>query len=212
MFFDAKMTEVFLTFAAIAVLGVYHWRLWRVLATSPKKTAMGRHKLVRQAWVEMVQSGNHDILAVQTLRNWIISATFLASTSIIFALGLLGVVFTTDKLSQAAHELNFLGSQDTQLLLIKAILLFVNFMIAFFNFSLAIRAFIHTGFELNLNGEQEQKITQGLADAELQRGALNFTLGMRGYYLAVPLALWLFGPIWMLAGSILLIGILHRID
>lgn len=173
---------------------------------------MGRHKLVRQAWVEMVQSGNHDILAVQTLRNWIVSATFLASTSIIFALGLIGAVFTTDKLSQVAHELNFLGSQDTQLLLVKTLLLFLNFMVAFFNFSLAIRAFIHAGFELNLRSEQEQNITRGLADAELQRGALNFTLGMRGYYFAIPLALWLFGPIWMLVGAILLVGILYRID
>jgi uncharacterized membrane protein len=212
MLFDKGGIEVFLTIAAFAVLGAYHWQLRRLLASSPKLTAMGRHKLVRQAWVEMVQSGNHDILAVQTLRNWIVSATFLASTSIIFALGLIGAVFTTDKLSQVAHELNFLGSQDTQLLLVKTLLLFLNFMVAFFNFSLAIRAFIHAGFELNLRSEQEQNITRGLADAELQRGALNFTLGMRGYYFAIPLTLWLFGPIWMLVGAILLVGILYRID
>jgi Flp pilus assembly protein protease CpaA len=29
-------------------------------------------------------------LVVQTLRNWIVSATFLASTAILFALGIMG--------------------------------------------------------------------------------------------------------------------------
>lgn len=173
---------------------------------------MGRHKLVRKAWVEMVQSGQHDVLAIQTLRNWIVSATFLASTSIIFALGLLGATFTTDTLSQFAHQLNFLGSRDAQLLLFKALALFVNFMAAFFNFSFAVRAFIHAGFALNLSKEQEARIAPGLAGAELETGALHFHLGMRGYYLAIPMTLWLFGPIWMLAGAVLMIAILRRID
>lgn len=149
---------------------------------------------------------------MQTLRNWIVSATFLASTSILFAVGLLGVVFTSDALSHITHELNFFGSQDTQLLAFKGLLLFVNFMAAFFNYSFAIRAFIHTGFEINLEVSQQEKIAHGMADAELQKGAIYFTLGMRGYYLAIPLSLWLFGPMWMFLGTILLIIILRRID
>jgi uncharacterized membrane protein len=35
---------------------------------------------------------------------------------------------------------------------------------------------------------------------------------MRGYYLAIPLALWLFGPLWLLVGTLLLIGALFRLD
>ena len=210
--FDGWLTEGPIVAAAVAVLSVYHWRLWRSNRRSPKATAMGRHRLMRVAWASMVQSGNHDLLAVQTLRNWIISATFLASTSLLFALGLLGVAFTTDKLSRFAHELNFLGSQDTQLLLFKTLLLLVNFLAAFFNFSLAIRAFIHAGFAINLTGEQEAAIGTDLGEAELEHGAVHFTLGMRGYYLAIPLALWLFGPIWMLAGSVLLVLILRHVD
>ena len=140
------------------------------------------------------------------------SSTFLASTAILLTLGLLGAAFTTDRLSQIAHGLNYLGSQDTQLLLFKALLLVVNFLAAFFNFSLAIRGFIHAGFAINLLGEQEAAIGQGLGAAELERGALHYTLGMRGYYLAIPLALWLFGPIWMLFGAVLLVLILRRVD
>ena len=209
---DARLIEGVIVIAAVAVLSVYHWWLWKINRLSPKTTAMGRHRLVRDAWARMVQTGRHDLLAVQTLRNWIVSATFLASTSILFALGIMGTAFTTDKLSLFAHELNFLGSQDTQLWLLKSLLLFVNFMAAFFNFSLAIRAFIHTGFAINLTGEEEAAIGRAVGDAELERGAFHFTLGMRGYYLAIPLTLWLFGPMWMLAGSVLLVLILRRVD
>jgi uncharacterized membrane protein len=37
-------------------------------------------------------------------------------------------------------------------------------------------------------------------------------LGMRGFYLAIPLGLWLFGPFWMLAGSVLVVFVLYRLD
>jgi uncharacterized membrane protein len=43
-------------------------------------------------------------------------------------------------------------------------------------------------------------------------GALHYTIGMRGFYLSVPLALWLFGPSWMLAGSLVLVAVLFRLD
>jgi uncharacterized membrane protein len=46
----------------------------------------------------------------------------------------------------------------------------------------------------------------------VNHGALHYTIGMRGFYLSVPLALWLFGPIWMLAGSLVLIAVLYRLD
>jgi uncharacterized membrane protein len=35
---------------------------------------------------------------------------------------------------------------------------------------------------------------------------------MRGYYLAIPLALWRFGPLWFMAGTLLLIITLYRLD
>ena len=46
----------------------------------------------------------------------------------------------------------------------------------------------------------------------LNLGALHYTLGMRGYYLSVPLVLWIFGPLWMLIGTAVLLGILYRLD
>lgn len=64
----------------LAVLIGYHLYLRQVYHEQPERTYRGRSNRLRRAWVEMVRVHSNDILAVQTLRNWIMSATLLAST------------------------------------------------------------------------------------------------------------------------------------
>jgi uncharacterized membrane protein len=44
------------------------------------------------------------------------------------------------------------------------------------------------------------------------RGALLYTIGVRGFYLSVPIILWLFGPLWMVTGTVILVLVLSRMD
>ena len=46
----------------------------------------------------------------------------------------------------------------------------------------------------------------------LNLGAAHYTLGMRGFYLAIPLTLWLLGPTWLLGGNAILVAIFYRLD
>ena len=62
-------------------------------------------------------------------------------------------------------------------------------------------------FEQNDATVSEEAVTQ-----VINHGALHYTIGMRGFYLSVPLTLWLFGPILMLAGSLVLVSVLYRLD
>lgn len=87
-----------------------------------------------------------------------------------------------------------------------------DFLFAFFNFTLAVRYYNHTGFMINLPVDSSMEITVEDVIQILDRGGTHYTLGMRGYYLAIPLALWLIGPLWLLAGTLLLITILYRLD
>ena len=82
----------------------------------------------------------------------------------------------------------------------------------FFNFTLAIRYYNHTGFMINTFEQNDATVSAESITEVVNHGALHYTIGMRGFYLSVPLALWLFGPIWMLASSLLLIGVLYRLD
>jgi len=74
---------------------------------------------------------------------------------------------------------------------------------------LAVRHYNHTGFLVNLPVDSSMEITVEDVVQILDRGGTHHTLGMRGYYLAIPLTLRLIGPPWLLAGTLLLIGTLY---
>lgn len=91
-------------------------------------------------------------------------------------------------------------------------LLGADFLVAFFNFTLAVRWFNHTGFMINLPKGEENPLGAEAVERILDRGALHYTLGMRAYYLSLPLALWLFGPIWFMGGTLALLAALAHLD
>ena len=59
----------------------------------PLATSIGLTDHVRRRWIRSVMENQRDILAVQTLRNHIMAATFLASTAMIVSLGVLSAAF-----------------------------------------------------------------------------------------------------------------------
>ena len=211
-FVPAQVVEAVIVAFCAVLLGAYHLVLLRRLRTQPTSTAMGRHRVARAAWVKLERGGPRELVVVQAMRNLIMSASFLASTAVLLAAGILGGAFTTDKLSEFANALNFLGVETHRLWLFKLLLLTVNFLAAFFNFSLAMRSFGHVGLMSSLPGEEGAKTGSDSVADELERGARHYALGMRGFYVSIPLMLWLFGPIWMLVGTVLLIVVLRRVD
>ena len=201
------LVEMVIIVGCIALLGSYHLRLLRRLRTQSKRTVMGRHRLARAAWLKL-EKDSRELVIVQAMRNLIMSASFLASTAVLLAAGFLGGAFTTDRLSQLANSLNFFGIETQLLWLLKVLILALNFFVAFFNFSLAIRSFGYIGLMSNLPENNNEQDMVG----EMEKGALHYTLGMRGFYISIPFMLWLFGPLWMLFGSIVLVLVLRRID
>ena len=153
-----------------------------------------------------------DILAVQTLRNQVMAATFLASTAILISLGLLNAAFRPGIFSEISHALNLVGTTSETLWMFKLMLLGIIFFVTFFNFTLSIRYYNHAGIMINTIDDDDPTLSAENVTEVLNHGALHYTIGMRGFYLSVPLGLWTFGPIWMLAGSLILITVLYRLD
>ena len=111
-----------------------------------------------------------------------------------------------------SHSLNVLGTRTETLWMFKLMMLGVLFFVTFFNFTLAIRYYNHAGFMINTFEQNDSTVSEDAVTQVLNHGALHYTIGMRGFYLSVPLALWLFGPIWMLIGTMVLIIVLYRLD
>ena len=206
------MQEIILVLSAVFVIGAYHSHLYRKVHRYPLTTAIGITNHARRIWVKGVIRDKRDILAVQTLRNQVMAATFLASTSILVSLGLLSTAFRPGVFSDVSHALNLLGTKTETLWMFKLMLLGILFFFIFFNFTLANRYNNHAGFMINTFEQNDATVSEEAVTQVLNHGALHYTIGMRGFYLSVPLALWLFGPIWMLAGSLVLIAVLYRLD
>lgn len=61
---------------------VYYLYLSRRTRRTPDSSVHALNARVRERWVEMVmRSGKMDILAIQTLRNSVMAANFMASTA-----------------------------------------------------------------------------------------------------------------------------------
>lgn len=197
--------------SALLLVGYHAYLAYRV-QTAPTTTAIGLTNLTRQSWVAMVIHERRDILAIQTLRNWIMAASFLASTAILVSLGWLNMAVAPEKFTSILPTLDSFSTAASIAWEIKILALVVNFFVTFFNFSLAIRYFNHVTFLINIPPATDSVVTPDSVARTLNRGALHYTFGMRGYYLAIPLTLWLFGPLWMLIGSLVLIAVLFWLD
>jgi uncharacterized membrane protein len=207
-----EFTEIVLTLASLGLLFIYHFRLYRQVRDNPQTTAIGLTNHARRAWVQSIVDKKRDILAVQTLRNWVMASTFLASTAILISLGLVASAFRAEIASSAIHTLNVFGHTSEILWIIKLFVLSALFFYAFFNFTLSIRYYNHASFLINVPQDLEPSSSVDSVSMILNHGALHYTLGMRGFYLAIPLGLWLFGPFWMLGGSVLIVFVLYRLD
>ena len=211
MLMSAMIEPIFVVLSLSSIAG-YHLYLIFKVRNQPQATVIGITNHVRRIWVKNVMAERRDILAVQTLRNQVMAATFLASTAILISLGLLGAAIRPGLFSDISQALNLTGARNETLWMLKLMLLAILFFSAFFNFTLSIRYHNHAGFMINIAEPTDSLVTADTVAEVLNHGALHYTLGMRGYYLSVPMVLWIFGPLWMLVGTIALLCVLYRLD
>ena len=204
--------EIGMAGVAIVLLAAYHLFLWQQIRIRPMRTTLGRNRAAWTAWVRVVISERQDILAVQNLRNWVTGASFLASTSMLLILAVVSALFSWDKAAMFAHALNVYGGRDVTTWAIKMLLLLVLFVSAFFNFTMAVRYFNHVAFLVTATHAPDSPVREETVRSEIVHGARHHTLGMRSYYLSIPVAFWIFGPVWMLASTVAMLCGLWRLD
>jgi uncharacterized membrane protein len=137
--------EFYLTAASFLILGIYHCLINR----KPMSTAVGITNHLRGRWVESIMQDRRDILAVQTLRNWVMASSFLASTGILICLGLLSVAASPGKMAEITPGLQELVREHRVLWLFKLMVLIIDLFFIFFSFCLAIRYFNYVNFMIN---------------------------------------------------------------
>jgi uncharacterized membrane protein len=206
-------TEIVFGAATFIVLTTYHILWVYHLRRTPLQTYRGISRYLRRMWVESIMTGKREaILPVQSLRNWVMASSFLASTAIIIGLGLLSLLFRPEHVVEVPFEFTLIFSRMRTLFLAKLMLLMLHFFFAFFSFTLSIRYMNQINCMINVPAKCDPLLTPDFIAHTLDMGMLHYTMGMRAYYLSVVVALWLFGPIWMFLGSLILVFVLYKLD
>jgi uncharacterized membrane protein len=211
------MTPLTVNLASLAacflLIGGYHLYLWIRVRKDPTYTIQSVSNDARTAWVDSIIEEKNGILAVQTLRNSTMTATFLASTAILLIMGTLNLLQSASQQGSLLQALKHGGLLGDDMKNIELLILLATFFWAFFSFSMALRMYNHVGYLINSSSEKCQfHPTTHYVSHLLNRSGSYYSMGMRAYYVSVPLIFSLFNPYYMVAASIALIFTLYHID
>jgi uncharacterized membrane protein len=207
-------SDIGIYIASLLLIGGYHLYLRIRLRRNRAYTIQSINYNARVAWVENIMSDkSRGILAVQTLRNSTMAATFLASTAILMSMGVLNLMQKGDADNSLLHALQNNLLTGGEFGDIKLLILLGTFFLAFFSFSMAVRMYNHVGYLINSSNDKLRfKPSTSYVSKLLNRSGDYYSFGMRAYYISVPMMFSLFNPYYMIVASIGLVIFLYNID
>ena len=199
--------------SAVTVAAYYAFLNFKV-RNNPTYTIHGVNALARSLWVESIMSDpSKAIMGVQTLRNFIMGSSLMASTAALLIIGTLTLSGQADHIAQNWHALSLKGSFATELWIVKVMFLLLDFIVAFFAFAMSVRLANHVVFMVNVpEHTAHHNLSPKAVARRMQRSGNMFAIGMRAFFFAVPLVFWLFGPYFLLISSIGLVIALYHLD
>ncbi len=198
------------TLLTIAVLIAHEAVIAVAQRRHPGEMARSAHAALREEWFAAVsQQKGSEILAVQTLRNSLMSATMTASTAM---LGLIGTVTLAAPSLQASLGQPALLPSVTPRLVLELLLLALLFASLVCS-AMAIRYYNHAGFISGMPVESDARQRWAEAgSAYVRRAGVLYSWGLRHLILVAPILACLLHP---MAGPIaagLVVVVLPRFD
>ncbi len=199
------------TLLTVAIVVAYEVGLAIAERRNPTRVARSNHAQLRQAWFDTIaEEAGAEILAVQTLRNSLMSATMTASTA---ALGLMGTAtLAIPSLHEALmHDMGWTGLLAPRPV-IELVLLSLLF-VSLFSSVMAVRYYTHVSFIAGMPAHSTTK-KQWIATGRkyiVQAGRL-YSLGLRHLVLVVPVVAGLLHPLAGPVAALLVVATLLRFD
>ena len=192
--------------ATAAVLLLYEVLLVLLQRRRPERLARAKHASLREDWFLAVsaQTGS-EVLAGQTLRNSLMSATMLASTA---ALALMGTVTLAAPSLHASFD-TARGVTDVSPRLILELLLLALLFASLVSTMMAVRFYNHAGFIGGMPVDSEARNRWAHAGVRyVRRAGVLYGIGLRQLVLVAPVVaailLPLAGPVAALLAAALL--------
>jgi uncharacterized membrane protein len=204
-----------LAISALMIAAYYFYLRFRV-RQDPTYSIHVVNEAARRLWVQHVMANpSRDVMAVQTLRNFIMVGILMVSTATLLIIGTLTLSGQADIIARSWHAINLLGPPSAELWTVKVMCLLADFLVAFFAFTMAIRLANHVLFMINVPAELREDngaLAPEAVARRLNRAGYMIAVGIRSLLVAVPLVFWLFGPAFLVIATVGLLIVLYRLD
>lgn len=183
------------TLATLAVLAAYELAQLALHLRRPGALAPTMHANLREDWfVSISRKAGTEILAVQTLRNSLMSATMIASTAV---LGLMGAATLTAPVVRELVAGGALGgpsplSARLTLDLVLMLLLLLSLVAS----AMSMRYFNHAGFIAGMPTDSDARARWSAAGVRyLRRAGLMYGWGLRHLVMVAPVLVAMLRPV-----------------
>jgi hypothetical protein len=199
---DETLSWLAVAFSFLVVIG-YEVQVQRSARRNPAATARSTHLALRAQWVlALARDEGSEMVAVQALRNSLMSATINASTAALAMMGSISLIQSKGGLLQTM-------SVHVALEICLVSSLFATYVCS----ALSMRFIHHAGFALSLPvGSAERENHLALAVTYVQRGGQLYSWSLRFFLFSAPIVLGLIQPLAMPIGALVLLAVLTQFD
>ncbi len=195
----------------VAVLVSYEMVLMVMQRRHPGRLARSAHANLRQEWFAAVSVQNgSEILAVQTLRNSLMSATMTASTAV------LGLIGTVTMAAPSLHVGFAGGGAEIKYLSVNLVLELVLMLLLFASLvssTMAVRFYNHAGFISAIPVGSEARLRWNPAGAAyVRRAGILYSWGLQHLILVAPILASILHPFAGPPAAIAIVLVLYGFD
>ena len=198
-------------FVTIAVLLLYEVSLAFAQRRRPASMARTAHATLREEWfIAISKQKGSEILAVQTLRNSLMSATMTASTAV---LGLVGTVsLAAPSLQLSFTEARAVAPTFTARLALELMLMALLFA-SLVSSAMAVRYYNHAGFigAMPVESDERRRWTD-TGVAYVRRAGLLYSWGLRHLILVAPILASIVHPVAGPFAAVIVVALLFGLD
>lgn len=204
-----------LDYAAIALLGsAWLWIGWRIEHPSATKQSVAKvMDDFRRCWMHEMVTRQPRVFDAQVVAAMRQGSTFFASTTMIAIGGGLALLGNTERLAGVASDLA-IGSAPALVWEIKILVVILFLANAFLKYVWAHRLFGYCAVLMAAvpnDPEDPQAYPRAAQAAEIcVTAARSFNRGLRATYFALASLAWILGPLALILGSLITLGVLYR--
>ena len=135
----------------------------------------------------------------------------MATTSILLSSGLAAVLSSTYSIKKPINDSVF-GAHGEFMMSLKYVSLLSIFLFSFLCHSLSIRFINQVNVLINTPQDPSSPVKPEYVSELFEKGFVLNTVGNRIFYLALPLLLWIFGPVLVFVCSLTMVSLLYNLD